>query len=588
MTICRLVSRPFGKFLCAVLAASMVIGPIQQTAAQAPVAGRPVEQRPRKLTGGDKTLVAEPEAETLDLKYVTPQSVALVVLRPHQILTSPNTALLPIEVVTAAGLQHLGIDPIDVTEVTIFVEPPSIMGLQYGAVVKFERPFDLLQLREQFRSHIQVAEIGGKEYFQSGHPQMPSFYMPDDRTLLVMPDVTLRKTLAPADANATSPLLQRVGNVPGGDDLYVTIDVASLRPLIVPWMNVAVAQQRDQFPEQFKPFLEVPNLVSSADLKVNISNTGVSRLELHANDALSADKLESLYSLAEEIQRKAALENAARFQQSNDPIQQAFGKYLERMSHTKVDQFKYQRRGDDLVLFEMSAADGSPQSQLVLVAVTGMLVALILPAVQAAREAARRNQSLSQLKQVMLAMHVYADSKRVLPAHAIYSQDGKPLLSWRVTILPYIEQQELYNRFKLDEPWDSPHNKALIPLMPEVYANPAIVDPSHGMTNILAFVGPDCVMDGTSKGLGFAQIPDGTSKTMAVVEANPANVVPWTKPADIEFDPKNPKAGFGALRPGGCNAAFWDGHARFISNSVDPATIKALITRDGREPVDLE
>jgi prepilin-type processing-associated H-X9-DG protein len=350
-------------------------------------------------------------------------------------------------------------------------------------------------------------------------------------------------------------------------------------------MNVAAMQQGDKFPEEAKPFLEVPNLVSAIDLTLNITNPSPTLLTLHTNDAASADRLEELYDLGQQLQRKNAVANAAKLQQSDDPIERAFGKYIERMANSTTETYKYERRGDNLILFQMASADGSPQSQLIMVAVAGFLVALILPAIQAAREAARRNQSMSNMKQIILSMLVYTDSHKVLPPHASYSPDGKPLLSWRVHMLPYMEESNLYSKFKLDEPWDSPHNRALIPLMPNVFNNPNVNVP--GKTNYLALVGPQCVLDGSPQGLGFAQISDGTSNTIVLVEADADQAVEWTKPDDIEFDPNNPMAGFGKLRPGGCNAAFCDGHVQFISNDVDPQTLKALVTRNGGEVVDV-
>ena len=89
----------------------------------------------------------------------------------------------------------------------------------------------------------------------------------------------------------------------------------------------------------------------------------------------------------------------------------------------------------------------------------GELLGMQLPAVQAARSAAKRATSTNNLKQLSLAMHNYANVHRYFPRQAIYSKDGKPLLSWRVALLPYLEQMPLYNKFKLDEPWDSPHNR---------------------------------------------------------------------------------------------------------------------------------
>ena len=255
------------------------------------------------------------------------------------------------------------------------------------------------------------------------------------------------------------------------------------------------------------------------------------------------------------------------------------------MANTKTDTYKYERNGNNLVLFQMSSADGSPQSQLIMVAVTGMLVALILPAIQAAREAARRSQSMNNMKQLMLATLLYEDSHKVMPPNAIYSADGKPLLSWRVAMLPYLEQQALYSQFHLDEPWDSPHNRTLIEKMPAVFDNPNINEP--GKTDYLALVGSECVMDGTAAGISFAKISDGTARTIVLVESDADRAVEWTRPDDIKFDAKNPHAGFGKLRPGGSSAAFCDGHIQFISVEIDPGLMKALVTRNGRETVNV-
>ena len=108
------------------------------------------------------------------------------------------------------------------------------------------------------------------------------------------------------------------------------------------------------------------------------------------------------------------------------------------------------------------------------------LLALLVPATGSAREAARRAQCVNNLKQIGLANHNYHSANNVFPMQAITDKDGKPLLSWRVAILPYIEQQELYNKFKLDEPWDSPNNKPLIKEMPKAYLCPGRRKPEPG------------------------------------------------------------------------------------------------------------
>jgi type II secretory pathway pseudopilin PulG len=220
------------------------------------------------------------------------------------------------------------------------------------------------------------------------------------------------------------------------------------------------------------------------------------------------------------------------------------------------------------------------------IAVIGILVALLLPAVQAAREAARRSQSMNNLKQLMLALHNNHDVRKRFPAHASYDAEGKPLLSWRVYILPFLEAGELYKQFHLDEPWDSPHNKQLIDFMPDVFANPNLVGEA-GKTNYLAVVGSECVFNGTAMGMSFRSITDGTSKTILLVEADADRAVTWTKPDDWQYDANNPAAGLGGLRPGGWLAAFADGSVQFISNDVDRETLKALFTRAGQEVVEV-
>src|SRR5262249_51556565 len=111
-------------------------------------------------------------------------------------------------------------------------------------------------------------------------------------------------------------------------------------------------------------------------------------------------------------------------------------------------------------------------------ALSGVSAGLLIPAVQKTREAASRMQNQNNLKEMALAMHNYHDVNGKFPPAAICDKQGKPLLSWRVAILPYVEQDNLYKQFKLDEPWDSEHNKKLIAQMPKVYALPR--DPKPG------------------------------------------------------------------------------------------------------------
>jgi hypothetical protein len=203
--------------------------------------------------------------------------------------------------------------------------------------------------------------------------------------------------------------------------------------------------------------------------------------------------------------------------------------------------------------------------------------------IQTAQRNARRSQSVNNLKQLALAMHNYHDAYRGLPAHAIYSKDGKtPLLSWRVAVLPFIEQDNLYKQFKFDEPWDSENNKKLIPLMPKTYVDPLAAKGEPGKTTYQIFVGGGAAWERGPKQPSFPKsFADGTSNTILIAEA--AEPVVWTKPDDLAYDPSQPLPKLGADPTVGPAVAMADGSVRIIPAKVTEKTLRAAITAAGGE-----
>jgi hypothetical protein len=208
----------------------------------------------------------------------------------------------------------------------------------------------------------------------------------------------------------------------------------------------------------------------------------------------------------------------------------------------------------------------------------------LVQAIAKVRANARQTQLANNLRQIAIAMHNYHGDFGTLPPPALTSKDGKPLLSWRVAILPYIEQDQLYRQFRLDEPWDSPHNKALLKHMPAVY-RPLNVDPkAPHVTHFRVFVGGGAIFD-PKAGTRLQDIKDGTSNTILVVEAGEA--VPWTKPDELPYDAKQPLPKLGGQFPAGFYAVFADGSVRFLKKTVPESALRALITHDGGEVIDL-
>jgi RNA polymerase sigma factor (sigma-70 family) len=156
------------------------------------------------------------------------------------------------------------------------------------------------------------------------------------------------------------------------------------------------------------------------------------------------------------------------------------------------------------------------------------------PVVQDA-DAPQRARSVNNLKQIMLAFHSYHDQHKCFPRD-ITDNGGRLLLSWRVHLLPYLEQGALYKQFRLDESWDSENNKKLLAKMPAVFRTGT--EPKDGTkTYYQGFVGPGTVFEPGER-LTFTGITDGTSNTIGVIEAGPATE--WTKPGGIPYDPKKP------------------------------------------------
>ncbi len=527
------------------------------------------------------TLVAQTPAAAEQTQYILPYSAAIVSARPRQLLTSETAQAFPIEVLQAASLKELGFDPLKVERIVFSMIPPLAGPPSYAILVELTERIDLSKLSPKLTRHTIPAERDGESYLQSQNPQEPSLIWVGEKTLLLAPEHSLNQLLSSSSSrrDAFAKQLAECEN----DDLALLVNLTGLRPLI----QIGLAQARQEIPPEYHEFLEFPNLLKQARFRASLSGSGPIELSVAAEDEDSAERVEELIELLLNVYRDQARTQAEQMLASEDPVDQAMGRYINRITPTWSEQLVPAREGERFTIFEISS-DGSSQSQLTMVAISGVLVALLLPAVQAAREAARRTTSMNNMKQILLAMHNYHDSHGGFPAAANVDESGKPLLSWRVHILPYVEQQALYNQFHLDEPWDSEHNRQLIPLMPALYVDPS--SPQYatedGHTHYLAVKGDGLAFDGSAKGRSFANFRDGLSNSILVVQCTDTAAVPWTKPQDFEPKKQTPLTGLAnGFHPGGFLAGFADGHVQFISNEVDPTVFWHMLTIAGGEVV---
>ena len=204
----------------------------------------------------------------------------------------------------------------------------------------------------------------------------------------------------------------------------------------------------------------------------------------------------------------------------------------------------------------------------------------------AALKSTRRRQRMQQFKEISLAILNYESAKKHLPPPAICDANGKPLLSWRVAILPYLDQNELYKKFRLDEPWDSPHNLPWSKVMVEAYSDPALPEVAREFkTTYVLPTGAGTALD-SETGATFRDISDGTSMTILLVEVPPEEAVIWTKPEDWEVDLDHPMQGLERNDRNHFTAAWCDGSVSIIPDDVKPEVLKAILTRAGSETVD--
>ena len=224
--------------------------------------------------------------------------------------------------------------------------------------------------------------------------------------------------------------------------------------------------------------------------------------------------------------------------------------------------------------------DGGTVSMITSIPNTEVPVASIVSALMTTRKAAERAKSANNLKQIALAFHNHESAFKVLPHPTISTNPSHKFpVSWRVKILPFIEQNKLYEAYRFDEPWDGPNNLNLLAKMPNVYQHPD-AKPDSTETNYVVLTGEETVFQPKKAGT-FTNIPDGTAYTILAVETKAS--VPWTKPEDLEYNSSKPLPTMGGFSEEGFHAAFADGSVRFMAKSMKESLLRAMITARGGE-----
>ena len=215
------------------------------------------------------------------------------------------------------------------------------------------------------------------------------------------------------------------------------------------------------------------------------------------------------------------------------------------------------------------------------------LAELIAPSIRLARQKSKESSRLQRLRNLSLAMHNYESAYGNFPPAASVDEAGKPLLSWRVHVLPFLGQMNLYKQFRLDEPWNSENNLPLVTKMPSFFADTnlnARSDNKQGRTVFQLPVGDGLLFNGPAE-TKFGGLKDGSSNTLMIVAVARKQASIWTKPDDWRVDFSRPIEGLQEDGRTSVEAAAFDGSTHRIPISVAAEVLKALLTPDGGEIV---
>lgn len=503
-------------------------------------------------------------AQSMDQDMIPSSAIAAIFLRPKDAAQQPSMELFPREIASAAGKQYLGFDPMEIVSATVLIDnfdnldnPPG-----FAMIVRFDSP---QALSENITGEMEQDVLNGKTVYRIGGDSEPVVYVPDGKTMVFGMEGFIKKMLAARGAQ--SELISLIAH-------RQETELAHARAFFVMEPVRGLIKQTlppaEQVPPPFQAFLEIPDLVRNVVVEVDFGGNTWSQLTVGAMDDAAAQRMVAIMKDGIATGRDMLLGMAAQqIYNESQEMQDAVQQYGKRVAQYLENNLIPPASGSELVY----RTEG--QSQVASISTIGVLVGMLLPAVQQVREAARRTSAMNNLKQIVLAAHNFHDANKRFPGNII-SADGTPLLSWRVAILPFIEEGHLYDQFHLDEPWDSEHNIQLLQQMPQIYQSPNV--DLFDRTVFLGFEGPGTMFDGGK--LSFRDVTDGTSHTLMCVEADEWAAIEWSRPADLLFDPDNPAQGVGNLRPNGFNAAMCDGSVRFISIMIDDETLKWLILRN--------
>ena len=518
--------------------------------------------------------VAQESEKPFGNAFLPPDAAATIVMRVSETLASPKAELYPIEIANAWCVQNIGVPAESIETVQVIAAPPGPTGPMFAAVIRLKQAFELSKVSPEMVNANEPVDLDGRSCYRINTPLPAMLHEYDSKTVVLATtnymDTVLR---AGTDDRERGPLATLADETMTSGQLSLLVSMEPLRPLISNLETMAF-EQGSALPVPVLTFAPVLKLVDALVLSIDIeSDTAAQRLQILARDVSTAEELERTLMKGIMTTRDMVLEMSNAETNQDDPIAVASQQYMKRIANYMVEAVAPKQSGREVVI------EGVMNYNM---ASSGALVGMLLPAIQSAQGAAARTSSANNLKQIGLAMHNHHLVHHELPGNTS-DRNEKPMLSWRVKLLPFIGEKALYHRFHQDEPWDSEHNIKLMKLMPDVYRHPALVT-EPGMTVYQRPRGAKLIMN-SDHGRHFREILDGLSNTVMVLETRSDVAVAWTQPKDVSVNLDTPKTNLFDAKRLGFNALMGDGAVIFLKKDLNNMTLKSILTAQGGETV---
>jgi hypothetical protein len=538
--------------------------------------------------------LAFPTNRPFNLKYVPAEANAILAIKPAELLAYPEfKELLAKARDTEPFKNYLIVPPEEIGQLVAFGEFRSsknttgvIPMFSYGLVLRTNRPQEWPIVLGRIINQAESVIYEGKTYTRwKNFSHEPSGYAPDEKTLILADQETIRQIIE--DRDAPSPRHD-------WDEVWPKVEKSQVAlAMEMRWVRRALADYRmskpggNQLPfgfsfETVSPLFEkTRGYAAGFNLSPGFSVDVEAACGTESKAKSVAETVQALVTLGRNFERSMDRDLPSAPKHQREDMRWLLTTIGPILNHARITT-----EGRTASIQSKAALDLSHW------------VNHLAHEMEQSQNSRMRRDSVIHLKKIGLAFHNYHDVHKHFPPPVLHGgKSGKVPYSWRVAILPFLEgkEKELYDQYNFDEPWDGPSNRKLIDKMPAIYSYPLIDGSPSSTTNASYFVmtGPHTATSAVVRNSPFMSdspfpeivaITDGTSNTILAVEAK--RDIPWTKPEDLPLDegPVQPTS-LGGYWPNGFNALFCDGAVKSLKNSIDPTVLRALFTRDGGEVI---